>query len=112
MTTWQENVQDKRWVIHVEGRLDQHLTPSLESRLLQLLQEDGVQIIVNLAKANYINSGGLRCLVTAWRKARQQKGDLLICGLNGRLQGIFEIAGFDQLFDLYANAKAAQQHLP
>ncbi len=112
MTIRQEKLQDKRWLVHVEGRLDQQLTPALETNLNQLLQEDGVQIIVNLAQANYINSGGLRCLITAWRKARQQKGDLLICGLNGRLQGIFEMAGFDQLFDIYTTPESAQQHLP
>ena len=109
MSIWQENLQDKQWLVHVEGRLDQQLTPTLETELHQLLQEDGVQLIVNLTKTNYINSGGLRCLITAWRKARQQKGDLLICGLNGRLQGIFEMAGLDQLFDIHTTPKSAQQ---
>ena len=111
MTVWQKKIQGNIWLVHIEGRLDHQLTPSLETHLHDLLQEDGVQLIVDLSKTNYINSGGMRILVTAWRKAHQQNGDLLLCGLNGRLQEIFSMIGFDKLFDIYANPESAQQYL-
>jgi anti-anti-sigma factor len=59
----------------------------------------------------YINSGGLRCLVTAWRRARQAQGDLLLCGLNQRLNEVFTMVGFDKVFGIYSSCEAAVQAL-
>ena len=104
---WQQEVADGIWVVGVNGRLDQTLTPALEQELTTLLDKGHTHLIVDLSQTNYINSGGLRTLVTGWRKARQQDGTLVLCGLNGRLQEIFGMVGFDQLFQIYPDLQAA-----
>ncbi len=91
---------DGSWVIAASGRLDQAQTPRLEAELNQLLDLGRDQILVDLSQASYINSGGLRCLVSAWRRARQEGGDLTLCGLNERLQEIFVMVGFDKVFHI------------
>lgn len=101
MTISQKATRDGAWMVSANGRLDQTLTPQLEETLEHLLQEGNYHLIVNLSEATYINSGGLRCLVTAWRQARQQGGDLVLCGLNARLQEIFSMVGFDKVFQIY-----------
>ncbi|VAW39395.1 hypothetical protein MNBD_CHLOROFLEXI01-1163 [hydrothermal vent metagenome] len=108
MTIQQEEGENGIWIVAINGRLDQTLTPILEQHLTALLDEQHAQLIVDLSQASYINSGGLRTLVTGWRKARQQKGNLVLCGLNGRLQEIFSMVGFDQLFQTYPTRQAAQ----
>jgi anti-anti-sigma factor len=97
--------------IRVSGRLDQSQTPQLEANLTHLLDAGHHFLVTDLTQANYINSGGLRCLVSAWRKAREQKGDLVLCGLNERLQEIFGMVGFDQVFQIYPDFATAQQIL-
>lgn len=111
MNVWQESAGNGIWVVVVNGRLDQTLNPILEQQLTTLLDEGRARLIVDLSQAHYINSGGLRTLVTGWRKARQQDGNLVLCGLDGRLQEIFGMVGFDQLFQIYPNRQAAQQGL-
>lgn len=111
MKIWQEAVGENIWLVGVNGRLDQTLNPELEQNLIALLEEGKSQLIVDLSQASYINSGGLRALVTGWRKARQQEGDLVLCGLNGRLQEIFGMVGFDQLFQIFPDRQAAQDSL-
>jgi len=92
---------DSKWaVLTVNGRFDQEQTPDIEAQLNELLQTIPSWILVDLSKTSYINSGGLRCLVTAWRKARKQGGDVQLKGLNGRLQEIFEMVGFDNVFTI------------
>jgi anti-sigma B factor antagonist len=88
-------------VVHVRGRIDQSLTPQLEQVLNELLDEEHYQVIVDMENATYINSGGLRALVSAWRKARQHDGNLVLWGLNPRLQEIFAMVGFDKVFNIY-----------
>ena len=104
---WQEAVAGDIWVVGVNGRLDQTLNPILEQHLVSLLDDGQTQFIVDLTGTNYINSGGLRTLVAGWRKARQQNGNLVLCGLNGRLQEIFGMVGFDQLFQIYPTQQIA-----
>ncbi len=111
MNVWQESVGNDVWIVGINGRLDQTLNPVLEQHLTTLLDKGRVKLVVDLSQTNYINSGGLRTLVTGWRKARQQQGNLVLCGLDGRLQEIFGMVGFDQLFQIYPNRQEAQNQL-
>ena len=109
MSIWQEQLPNDAWLVGVEGRLDQSQNPQLEENLTGLLNDGHQRLIVDLTGATYINSGGLRSRVSAWRKARQQEGDLVLCGLNPRLQEIFSMVGFDKVFQIYPTCDLAQQ---
>lgn len=111
MSIWQETITDDLWLVGINGRLDQGLNPELEQQLTALLNDGKCNLIVDLSQTTYINSGGLRTLVTGWRKARQQDGHLVLCGLNGRLLEIFSMVGFDQLFQIFPDRQAAQDSL-
>ncbi len=111
MNIWQEPLGDDIWLVAINGRLDQTLNPTLEQQLTTLLDEGKIWLVVDLSETDYINSGGLRTLVTGWRKAKQQDGNLVLCGLNGRLQEIFHMVGFDQLFQIYSSRQAAKEAL-
>ncbi len=96
-------------LIRISGRLDQAQTPQLEAVLNSLLEASHYHFIIELTETTYINSGGLRSLVSAWRKARQQAGNLILFGLNERLQEIFSMVGFDKVFQIYPDAAAARE---
>lgn len=108
MNVWHQSLSDDLQLVKVNGRLDQSLNPQLEQHLMALLDEGHTLLIVDLSGASYINSGGLRCLVSAWRRAREQEGNLVLCGLNARLQEIFSMVGFDKVFQIFADCQAAQ----
>jgi anti-sigma B factor antagonist len=98
------------WVVTARGRMDQSLNPELERSLSELLDNGHHRFILDLSEATYINSGGLRCLVTAWRRAREQGGDLVLYGLNNRLEEIFSLVGFDRVFQIYPSYEDARKH--
>jgi anti-sigma B factor antagonist len=111
MNIWQEAVGDDIWLVGVNGRLDQSLNPELEQALTTLLDSGKNKLVIDMSQTSYINSGGLRTLVTGWRKARQQEGNMVLCGLNGRLLEIFGMVGFDQLFQIFPDRQTAQDSL-
>lgn len=113
MSIWQEVISEQKqiWRVATKGRLDQGLTPALEESLNRLLADGVIFLLVDMEKITYINSGGLRCLVSAWRKARQQDGNLVLCGLNERLQEIFAMVGFDKVFHIYPSRTEAEAAL-
>ena len=109
MSIWQKELPDGTWLIGVQGRLDQSQNLQLEKNLTNLLDEGNSRFIVDLQETTYINSGGLRCLVSVWRKAHQREGNLVLCGLNPRLREIFSMVGFDKVFQIHSDCEAAQQ---
>ena len=111
MSVWQQLISEQKqiWLVGVQGRLDQNLTPQLETKFNSLLTGEVKFLIVDLGEVTYINSGGLRCLVSAWRKIRQREGNLVLCHLNGRLQEIFTMVGFDNVFDIYSTRREAEK---
>lgn len=111
MTISCQQLTGEVWVVSSYGRLDHSLNPQLEQSLSDLLGKKQNRLIVDLSHSNYINSGGLRCLVTAWRQAREQGGDLILCGLNGRMEEIFSLIGFDRVFTIRTTQEEAQQHI-
>jgi anti-sigma B factor antagonist len=107
MTVWQEKLpQSETWLVGVNGRLDQSLNPKLEEILNELLDGGRRHLVVDLTQVTYINSGGLRCLVSAWRRAKADGGALTLCGLNERLQEIFSMVGFDKVFEIREDCAA------
>lgn len=111
MTITHTSIAEGVWVVRADGRLDQNAIPDLEQTLNALLDDGVAGIIVDLSQASYINSGGLRCLVSAWRRAQRQESTIVLCGLNARLLEIFTMVGFDRVFQILETcAEARQRH--
>lgn len=109
MTVWHEALpQDNLTLVGVRGRLDQSLTAELDHELTALMDDGHVDLLIDLSETTYINSGGLRSLVSAWRRARRDGGSIVLCGLNERLLEIFEMVGFDKVFEIEPDCDEAR----
>lgn len=95
-------------LLTINGRIDQDLTPELEAELKQVAGKR--EIIIDLNNVSYVNSGGLRVLITAWRVAKKQGGDVVLFGLNEDLKTIFAMVGFDKIIRIFADQDAAVAH--
>ncbi len=96
-------------VIRPRGRLDAAGAPGLERELQQRLGGARPHLLVDLSETTYISSNGLRVLLAACKSARRAGGWLRLCCLGPRLVEIFEMVGFDQVFDIYATREDAEQ---
>ncbi len=96
-------------VVRPQGRLDAAGAPKLEQELKQRLAKGESRLIVDLTEISYISSNGLRVLLTALKHARKNGGALKLCGMNARLAEIFEMVGFDQVFEIYETRDQAER---
>lgn len=96
------------FIITIRGRLDHALNAQFEEALDQILLNNHYHIIVDMQHVTYINSSGLRILVSVWRRTRQHNGDLLLANLDDHVMEVFSIVGFDKLFELFDSVAAAQ----
>ena len=111
MSIRREYLSDNICLIRISGRLDQTLTPELEGELLQIIGEGNCQLVVDLYEVVYVNSSGLRTLLTAWRQANEKDAKIVLCCLSDRVLEVFEIVGFDKVFEIYETVEAAVESL-
>ena len=111
MAVWTRELSDGIWLVAVSGRLDQGQTSNLEEEATAVLEAGSYRLVVDLGEVTYINSGGLRCLVTLWRKARSQGGDVALCRLNERIGEVVATVGFDKVFKILPTVESAEESL-
>ena len=111
MSIWDEPLNGDSWLVGISGRLDQSQTDLLQTLLQSLINDGHYQLIIDLTEVSYINSGGLRCLVTGWREANKFDGQFILCGLNSRISEVFSTVGFDKVFHIFATREEAQHHI-
>jgi anti-anti-sigma factor len=101
------NLEQGYILLSVTGQIDSHTSAQLEDALNAELHAEHYRLIVAFDNVTYISSSGLKVLVTAWRKAHDEDGDVLITGLQPRISEVFEMIGFDMMFNIYETVAKA-----
>ena len=96
-------------VLSPQGRLDAAHARPLDAELQDNIQQGRVYLLVDMRDARYISSHGMRVLLAAHKQAQTKGGAVKLCGLDQRLQEIFEIAGFDRVFEIFDTREQAEQ---
>jgi anti-sigma B factor antagonist len=92
-----------------QGRLDAAGAQPLETNLNQHIAAGENRILVSLNETRYISSNGLRVLLAALKTTRKHGGTVKLCCLSSRLREIFEMSGFDRVFEIYETREQAEQ---
>jgi anti-anti-sigma factor len=87
-------------VLEVKGRIDSTTAPALGDKLTVALASPQKRLIVDLSETDYVASSGLRVLLRAAEEVDKTKGKLVLHGLNSRVEEIFQVSGFVDLFTI------------
>ena len=93
-------------VLGLVGRLDTDTSADLELAVQDLMQAGVRQFVVDLSGVGYVSSAGLRVLLSLG-KTVENSGGLRLAGLNPTVRQVFDVAGFTQLFAIFASRDAA-----
>jgi anti-anti-sigma factor len=103
----QEALSDQVYRIAPQGRLDAVTVPSLEAVIDEHLAAGHIQLVIDLAGVTYISSSGLRALLRARRQTQSRGGDVVLCDMSVRVTEVFDMIGFNNLFQIFPHATAA-----
>lgn len=92
---------------HLKGRLDLTSSSELKEKVKEYLDQGKVNIILDLAQVDFINSSGLGILVSTLKEVRTVKGRIALCSLAPYVQEIFEITQLSHIFDIYPGEEEA-----
>lgn len=93
-----ESTADGVTVVEVSGRIDSTTAGALSERLVALVGSGRKHLVVDLNRIAYISSAGFRSLLIANRAAKDNRGVLGLCGVQGEVKRLFETGAFTDLF--------------
>jgi anti-sigma B factor antagonist len=91
----------------VRGRMDTLTAPQLESFLNGQIAGGQHRLVADLSALDFTSSAGLRVLLGALKRARQNGGDLRLAAVPPGVGKVLEISGFTGILKSYPNVDAA-----
>ena len=74
---------------------------------MSLLQPGLSRLVVDLSGVSYMDSSGVATLVEAMQVQRQKDNKLVLCALQPRVKGIFQISRLDTMFTIADDRETA-----
>ena len=94
-------------VVSVIGEVDLATAPVLERTLRDAAEAQTGEVIVDLTCCSFLDSRGLTALLATSKRLAHSDRSLGLVLSNPNVLRIFEITGFDQIFEIYPSLGAA-----
>lgn len=98
--------QSGRLVVGLEGAVDLEHAPAVRKLLLDAVAR-GKQVIVDLARVNYIDSSGIANLVEALQAANRLRIKMRLAGVGAQVRRVLMLARLDKVFLIHDDLTAA-----
>jgi len=94
-------------LLAVKGFIDTTTAPEFEKKFLSVLGEQKYKLVVDLRDVNYISSAGWGIFISEIKRIRNQKGDLILVGMNPEVAEVFELLEFNTILKSFPNVESA-----
>ncbi len=95
-------------ILALNGFLDAHTAPEFEKVIQEEFDAGRVRLIAECGELTYISSAGLGVFMSFIEDIRAAGGDLKICNLTPKVAQVFEILGFNSIFDMVPTVADAE----
>jgi anti-sigma B factor antagonist len=87
-----------RAVVTVKGELDAYSAPSLEEEASRLLADNISELVLDLSGTRFLDSSGLRAILTAQRRLADRNGRLALRAPSEPVRRLLDITGLTDHF--------------
>ncbi|MGM0507711.1 MAG: STAS domain-containing protein [Fusobacteriota bacterium] len=94
-------------LVSIEGEIDVYTSLEIKKDLNQIIDEDGLKLVIDLDQVTYIDSSGLGVFVTILKKINKKGGNMKLINLQPSVEKIFEITRLKKFFEIYENKEEA-----
>jgi anti-sigma B factor antagonist len=94
-------------VATVDGQLVVTNRQEFKQQLVDRIEGGARRLVIDFARAAYVDSSGLGVLVSLAKRVREAGGELRLCGLNEDLRVLFELTRLETLFRIVDSRDAA-----
>lgn len=90
-----------------EERLDAHNSNDLKEEMQRLFQDGKKNILIDLGDVRFIDSSGLGALVSGFKNAITNQGNLKLSSLQPQVKSMFELTRLHRVFEIFPSAGEA-----
>jgi anti-sigma B factor antagonist len=94
----EKNVEGRKMMLKVSGRLDTNSSPELKNALENDLPNI-TELIFDFKELSYISSSGLRIILST-QKIMNKQGTMVIKNVNKFVMGVFDATGFTNILTI------------
>lgn len=107
VVTTREDLDDGVLVV-LSGEVDLVRSPALRSELMTMLDASPARVVVDLSGVPLMDSSGVATLIEVLQIQRSSGGKLVLCGLQEKVQSVFEITRLTDVFTIVADRDSAR----
>ena len=94
-------------VIRVVGRIDAATVALFEEKLKEYVDSDHLNLVFEADATTYLNSSGVRVLITVQKALRPKGGRLVLAQPSERVKEVLQIAGLESVMPVYDTTESA-----
>ena len=99
MKTTIQQLEDK-FLVTFDGELDTAVAAEVEQTLQPLYNSNGLDVIIDCEKLEYIASSGLRILISILKGAKAGGSKVVLKNMNEDIKSVFKLTGFINIFEV------------
>ena len=104
----QTEIKNDIVIIYVkEERLDAHNSGELKIEVQKLFAEGKKNVLIDLKDVRFIDSSGLGALVSGFKNAITNQGNLKLSTLQSQVRSMFELTRLHRVFEIFASTSEA-----
>jgi len=93
-------------IVSVSGRLDTHTVTQFDQALAPLTAAEK-HLVIDLVDLEYISSAGLRSILIAAKKVKDNQGRFALASLTQMVKDVFDMSGFSTIIQIYPDSPSA-----
>lgn len=94
-------------VLVLSGEISAGNALNLREAFIKVTGEGLNRVLVDFEKVEFVDSSGLAALIEAFKHLKEKHGKLILCSVNKKVRGIFEITKVRQLIEIYDDRESA-----
>ena len=93
--------------VELSGEISYNDAGDFQDKMEEALGAEESKIILDFSGVSYISSTGLRVLLKLGKEMAKQNRKLILCGLNEFTSSVFEVSGFNKIFNIKKDREEA-----
>ncbi len=98
-------------VVEIDGVVDSTNVEDFFGFINSVFKQGAKNIVLDMAFASYLSSGGLSVIADAYKKAKGMGGKLVIARASEMVRELFEVAQFEKIIEFYDEMEKAIEAL-
>ena len=92
--------QNNETIVVIEGRVDTVTAPDLELKVSQIWAQQGIILVFDCEKLEYVSSSGLRIILSAHKQVTAKGGKFILRNLSKEVRSVIDLTGFSRILTI------------